>query len=55
MKATRSCQRAFWGSKVRAAVDAKTAMTATPAREHADVAVKIDGGGVVSSIRRYLS
>jgi hypothetical protein len=33
MKVTRSCHGAFLGSKVRAAVDAKTAMPATPARE----------------------
>jgi hypothetical protein len=51
MKATRSCQRAFLGSSERAAVVARIAIAATPAREYADVAVKTDGGGwVVSSI-----
>lgn len=50
MKVARSCHDAFLGSSARAAVDATSAIPATPAREYADVAVKTDGGWVDSSI-----
>lgn len=50
MKVARSCHGAFLGRSARAAVDATSAMPATPAREYADVAVKTDGVWVDSSI-----
>ena len=50
MKVARSCHGAFLGRSARAAVDATSAMPATPAREYADVAVKTDGACVDSSI-----
>lgn len=50
MKVARSCHGAFLGRSARAAVDATTAMAATPAREYADVAVKTDGACDDSSI-----
>ena len=51
MKVKRSCHGAFLGSRARAAVVARTAMLATPAKEKADVAVNTEGdGNGVSSI-----
>ena len=50
MKVARSCHGAFLGRSARAAVDATSAMPATPAREYADVAVNTDGAWVDSSI-----
>ena len=50
IKVARSCHGAFLGRSARAAVDATSAMPATPAREYADVAVKTDGACVDSSI-----
>ncbi len=46
---TRSCHGAFLGSSIRATVDAMSPIPATPAREYADVAVKMDGDWVESS------
>ena len=55
MNVTRSCHGAFFGSNLRAAVVATTAMPATAAREYADVAVKTEGAWVVISFSVVLT